>query len=144
MKFKCESRTIDLEMPSQEELVKAGAPSRGLNSREKAWALGAHQMLAAITATLRTTRNREQELLTAPQSDDDPNNPNYYRIGGLQPIEVIRAWKLGFALGNCVKYIQRHQYKNGLEDLKKARCYLDEAISQIEKEEDVPSEDSKG
>ena len=50
-----------------------------------------------------------------------------------EAIKVIEAWGLGFHLGNTVKYISRAGKKNDLvEDLKKARWYLDRAIWMIE------------
>lgn len=63
------------------------------------------------------------------------NHPPHY--GGAdnpyEAIKVIEAWELGFCLGNTVKYISRagkkgEAYKE-LEDLKKARWYLDREIT---------------
>lgn len=46
-----------------------------------------------------------------------------------EAIKVIEAWELGFNLGNSVKYISRAEKKGApLEDLKKARWYLDREI----------------
>ena len=66
------------------------------------------------------------------------NHPSHY--GGeentYEAIKVIEAWKLGFNLGNVVKYISRADYKfNTLEDLEKARWYLDREISNLQKDE---------
>jgi hypothetical protein len=64
------------------------------------------------------------------------NHPQHY--GGdtvYEAIKVIRAWKLGFCLGNTVKYISRAGKKDPakeLEDLKKARWYLDYHINELE------------
>lgn len=62
------------------------------------------------------------------------NHPPHY--GGdttYEAIKVIEAWKLGFCLGNTVKYIARADHKgNKLEDLKKARWYLDREIENLE------------
>jgi hypothetical protein len=72
-------------------------------------------------------------LLSAP--DDHINHPVYY--GGdttYEAIKVIEAWGLGFCLGNCVKYIARAGKKDNavlLDDLKKARWYLDREIMRI-------------
>ena len=52
------------------------------------------------------------------------NHPEHYNKGIIEPIDVIEDWKLGFHLGNVVKYISRYNYKNGLEDLEKAQGYL--------------------
>ncbi len=50
---------------------------------------------------------------------------DHYKQGSIQPMEYIMANDLGFAEGNVVKYITRHRLKNGIEDVKKARHYLD-------------------
>ena len=42
--------------------------------------------------------------------------------------DVILDWGLGYLDGNAVKYLSRWRYKNGLEDLKKARHYIDKLI----------------
>lgn len=50
-----------------------------------------------------------------------------------EAIKVIEAWELGFHLGNAVKYIARAGKKGDtLEDLKKARWYLDRLIEGME------------
>jgi hypothetical protein len=49
----------------------------------------------------------------------------HYKQWKIQPIEFIHANGLPYIEGNIIKYIMRHNYKNGLEDLKKARHYLD-------------------
>ncbi len=65
----------------------------------------------------------------------DAIQPSHYQVGGLQAIEVIRAWNLSFCLGNTVKYLQRWQLKGGLEDLKKAKRYLEMEIEHLEQQE---------
>lgn len=67
--------------------------------------------------------------------DEQVDHPAHY--GGAddphEAIKVIEAWGLGFALGNCVKYISRAEHKGSLlVDLKKARWYLDRAIKRVE------------
>lgn len=65
------------------------------------------------------------------------NHPDHYG-GKDNPYEarkVIRAWSLGFNLGNVVKYISRAGKKDPqklVEDLKKARFYLDDEIAALE------------
>lgn len=65
------------------------------------------------------------------------NHPDHY--GGednpYEAIKVIIAWGLDFCLGNTIKYISRAGKKDPakeLEDLKKARWYLDYRINQLE------------
>ena len=66
------------------------------------------------------------------------NHPEHY--GGkdnvYEAIKVIDAWELGFSLGNTVKYISRAGKKDPtkeLEDLRKAKFYLDHHIEKLEK-----------
>jgi hypothetical protein len=65
--------------------------------------------------------------------DVDIDHPAYY--GGdtvYEAIKVIEAWELGFRLGNCVKYLSRAGKKGDrVEDLKKARWYLDREIEKL-------------
>lgn len=64
---------------------------------------------------------------------DAVNRPAHYTVSAIEPITVIEAWGLGFCLGNTVKYIARAEHKNSpLEDLKKARWYLDREIGRRE------------
>lgn len=61
--------------------------------------------------------------------------PDYYKSGGLEAREVIRAYDLNFNLGNAFKYISRagkkgHEVKK-IEDLKKAITYLNFEIEDI-------------
>lgn len=59
----------------------------------------------------------------------DPINPEHYKVGGLEVIDVIEAFNLGFHDGNVVKYVLRAGRKGpALEDLEKARWYLDRLI----------------
>lgn len=66
--------------------------------------------------------------------------PDHYKIGGLTAYKVIQAISsiypagLGFYVGNIIKYVFRAPRKNGVEDLKKAREYLDQLIEGYEEE----------
>lgn len=80
-------------------------------------------------------RNMEPKL-------DLVNEPPHYKSpSGIQAIDVIEAFNLNFRLGNTVKYILRHLDKHKhtdpslklqLQDLKKARWYLDREIAKLE------------
>lgn len=62
--------------------------------------------------------------------------PHYGGDTTYEAIKVIEAWDLGFCLGNTVKYICRAGLKaktSPVEDLKKARWYLDREIQNLEK-----------
>ena len=73
------------------------------------------------------------------KAEDIIGHPNHYCEGRkFEPKDVIRDWNLNFNLGNAVKYISRNGRKDGnsaLQDLKKARQYLDFEIEYLEKED---------
>jgi len=61
---------------------------------------------------------------------DMVNSPAHYTAGGIETYDFIKAKNLSYELGNVVKYITRADYKgNKLQDLQKARWYLDAAIA---------------
>ena len=60
----------------------------------------------------------------------------HYSNLAIEPIDFITANNLGFCEGNIVKYIARWKAKNGVEDLKKARWYIDFLIESRENETD--------
>ena len=63
---------------------------------------------------------------------DEVNNPPHYTVGGIETIDFIEAKGLDYNLGNVVKYVSRADQKgNKLQDLEKARWYLDRAISNL-------------
>lgn len=68
-----------------------------------------------------------------PMNNADPvNNPPHYTAGGIETIDFIEAKKLGYNLGNVVKYITRSGLKgNRLEDLRKAQWYLAREINTL-------------
>lgn len=87
-----------------------------------------------------TGRGEEDEIcadLVADQKRkeaDMVNNPPHYTFGKFEVIDVVEDWQLDFNLGNAVKYIARHRHKGRpLEDLKKARWYLERSIQNLEK-----------
>lgn len=54
---------------------------------------------------------------------------NHYKDCKIQPTEFIHANNIPFIEGNIIKYVIRHKSKNGIEDLKKARHYIDLLIN---------------
>jgi len=55
-------------------------------------------------------------------------NPDYYIGTKIQVSDFIQEFKLDYFQGNIVKYVVRHKKKNGLEDLEKAKWYLERLI----------------
>lgn len=58
----------------------------------------------------------------------------HYKSLKIQPWDYIAANKLGYFEGCVIKYVTRHEAKAGLEDLKKARHFLDKLIEMKENE----------
>lgn len=78
---------------------------------------------------------------------DNVNHPSHYNSGKIEVIDAIEDWQLGFHLGNVVKYVARSKHKNGIEDLKKAKWYLERFIQiqdsgETEKESDQDEDDN--
>jgi hypothetical protein len=55
---------------------------------------------------------------------------DHYKLMKIQPVEYILANNIGFAEGSIIKYVSRWKNKNGIQDLKKARHFLDILIEQ--------------
>lgn len=72
---------------------------------------------------------------------DPVNRPAHYTSGGIECIDAMTA-AFGveevkdFCLCNAFKYLWRHRNKGGLEDLKKARWYLNRLITEMETAEE--------
>ena len=71
-------------------------------------------------------------------TDNPVEHPSHYTRGGIECIEAIKASMCpadfcGYCKGNVLKYLWRWQDKGGLQDLKKARVYLNWMIETAEK-----------
>ena len=69
---------------------------------------------------------------------DNVNNPQHYGQGSIECINYIEDSMTkeefqGYLMGNVKKYTHRWRYKNGVEDLKKARWYLEALIQSEER-----------
>lgn len=72
-------------------------------------------------------------------NNDAVNHPAHYNSGKIEVITIqedqLSAEEYrGYIKGQVIKYITRERHKNGLEDLKKARWYLDRLIKKLESE----------
>lgn len=64
-----------------------------------------------------------------------PAPPAHYAFA-IEPLDAIEAWGLNFSRGNVVKYVARAGRKVGadeIDDLRKARVYLDREIRRLER-----------
>ena len=83
---------------------------------------------------------KEDRAIKMPESSkpDNMNHPRHYCKGGIECIDAIRAAVSDLQgveavyAGNVIKYVWRYKGKNGLEDLKKAKHYLEWLIESLE------------
>lgn len=94
------------------------------------------------SADISTTNDVPNEKPEKPPVDNI--NPSHYRDGNIEVIDFIEDKKLGFCLGNAVKYISRSGKKHSkgmtdtekaIEDLNKAKWYIDRRIKELKNEE---------
>ena len=70
------------------------------------------------------------------------NHPKHYNTGKIEVIDAIEEWEMGFCDGNVIKYVARHKHKGKpIEDLKKAKWYLERLIQQYEQEKRIENPD---
>jgi len=86
---------------------------------------------------------RQPEKPMTTDKEDMVNHPPHYKKGGVEVIDVIEAGIgdqgfVGYLLGNIMKYLLRFPHKGKpVEDLKKARWYLDKLISVVSKQQNT-------
>ena len=71
------------------------------------------------------------------KNNDNIKHPAHYCFSKYHPIDVIRAWRLNFNLGNVIKYIARAGRKEDnsmIQDLEKAKEYLEHEINALKEE----------
>jgi hypothetical protein len=70
----------------------------------------------------------KEEPIVAPSKTD----PAYYKRWKIEPLTFCMENDLPFWMGSMIKYVMRYDQKNGLEDLYKARVYLQKKIDELE------------
>lgn len=72
------------------------------------------------------------------QRYDAVEHPVHYNQGGIECIEAIKAATVGkkgieaVCTANAIKYLWRFEAKNGIEDVRKARWYINRLIAELE------------
>lgn len=85
-----------------------------------------------------TCENTENECCDKEPKADMVNHPSHYTQGGIECIDCIKSAIVGkvgieaFCAGNAIKYLFRYEEKNGIEDVKKAKWYIDRLIKELE------------
>jgi len=94
-------------------IVKSSKPTQQWDAQEQAYVeVGNDQ------DNIRKLRSLENEEVTNPK--------HYDKVGfAIQPIEYITKNELDFLEGNVIKYVSRYQHKGGVNDLLKARTYIE-------------------
>lgn len=86
----------------------------------------------AVEPVAQTIEEPEVKVVEVPKNEDVINHPSHYTRGKIEVIDFIEDQQLPYHLGNVIKYIARAGYKGDkLEDLKKARWYLDRYIKEV-------------
>ena len=100
---------------------------------DKYWkAVGEHQKAALSPERIAELSAQAGKLKARMEGDrgDAVNHPAHYKVGGIETIDFIEAKKLGYNLGNVVKYLTRADHKgNRKQDLEKAKWYLERELS---------------
>lgn len=82
-----------------------------------------------------------KEIQNNTPTNDVVNHPSHYTQGGIECIDALKAAtvsKTGIeavCTANVIKYLWRYEEKNGIEDIKKARWYIDRLIRELEEKE---------
>lgn len=123
-------------------------------SVSKCWALSNCNCCSTSLQTLCKNKSFEQftddELIAAYselcvltkdkpcEAHDAVEHPAHYNQGGIECIDAIKAATVGkkgieaVCAANAIKYLWRYEAKNGIEDVKKARWYIDRLIRELE------------
>ena len=74
-------------------------------------------------------KEKENEMARENRVESKVNHPSHYNKG-IETIDYIESWSMNFNIGNVIKYVTRAGHKdNKLEDLEKAKWYLEREIS---------------
>lgn len=82
--------------------------------------------------------NGEGDCCNKESNVDMVNHPSHYTQGGIECIDALKAAtvsKTGIeavCTANAIKYLWRYEEKNGIDDVKKARWYIDRLIKELE------------
>lgn len=94
---------------------------------------GYDDLITQIDGHIYCQKHRPDKLITSYESVRNPIKPDHYHHGGLDVFTIMEANMPedleGFFCGNVLKYTIRQKRKNGIEDLEKAKEYLENWIA---------------
>ena len=117
-----------------------------LSYGSKFWKDNTYPNILTIEYTAKKNNYKEGEYCCLPKKEivkrinDAVNSPSHYKQGERETIENIRDTMSsegyqGYCVGNIVKYLSRYKFKNGLEDVKKAKKYIEFLEEELMKQE---------
>ena len=131
-----EKRGIAFTGYARQSMIRAYEDADMVRVRLEAKLMG-YEVIEDDTPTIAETVEENGEDV----KPDPVNRPAHYTSGGIECIDAMQAAfgddaVKGFCLCNAFKYLWRHRSKNGVEDLKKARWYLNRLIREMEDKEE--------
>lgn len=87
---------------------------------------------------IRKCYNWLKEIQNEAPTNDVVNHPNHYTQGVIECIDALKAATVGkrgieaVCVANVIKYLWRYEEKNGLEDIKKAKWYIERLIKELQ------------
>lgn len=114
------------------ELTCEGCNTTFVHTKEKAQGRWPKYCPECLPKYSKVPKKQEVKTVELPKTEDVINHPSHYTRGKIEVIDFIEDQQLPYHLGNVIKYIARAGYKGDkLEDLKKARWYLDRYINEV-------------
>ena len=102
--------------------------------------MGVEKMLEAEYENIQSAKRHGEfldSILSPPPSATEIQvGGNHYKDMKIQPVQYIQANNLGFCEGSVIKYVSRFKSKGGVEDLRKAKHFIDLLIEAELSEED--------
>lgn len=84
-------------------------------------------------------KNKDAELNIEPENNlDMVSHPKHYTQGGIECIDALKAATVGkrgieaVCVANVIKYLWRYEEKNGIEDIRKAKWYIERLLMELE------------
>lgn len=81
---------------------------------------------------------KDEEVKMSDSSSDVVNHPKHYTQGGIECIDALKAATVGkrgieaVCVANVIKYLWRYEEKNGIEDVRKAKWYIERLLKELE------------
>ena len=84
-------------------------------------------------------KNNDAELNIEPENNPDMvSHPKHYAQGDIECIDALKAATVGkrgieaVCVANVIKYLWRYEEKNGIEDVRKAKWYIERLLKELE------------